>query len=424
MGRSRLQALIGSALIVACLAAIFYIYSRPQKNTFGAEHDFVTVIAGVHCAIDRCDPYDAPTLEREFPSRMGGYTPTSHFKPEWPVYPPGTFLLLLPLAVLPWPVLYVVWMLLCFVFFAAALVALFLRCKAYRDLISAIPFLILLADGSIGWAVQLGQPALIAASTLTLGILALVPGTLPITGGILLAISLCLKPQGAFLCVLFFLFLARTRLIALAVCVVTGVAAAGGILLFYVRLGSFAYMNHLSANVKLALQPGRDADFSRLNLDSASFLNLQAFFARFWDNPKLSNQLTHLVCFLIVVKLIFVCWRRKNLALRPYTILAVLVMVQLLFAYHRLYDHAYMLAAIPGLYEIKQRSLTQYLLFTASLVVYHFSQFHGLTIHGLGPFPSGPVVELFIAALCLLSLWQNRGVRVRAEDAVLESSAA
>ncbi len=43
------------------------------------------------------------------------------------------------------------------------------------------------------------------------------------------------------------------------------------------------------------------------------------------------------------------------MATRPYTILAVLVMLELLVSYHRLYDHAMMLAAIPGLYEIKER---------------------------------------------------------------------
>ncbi|MGC2402524.1 MAG: glycosyltransferase 87 family protein [Acidobacteriaceae bacterium] len=413
MERSRVKAsaraLIGSALIVSCVAGIFYIYSRPSRNGFGAEHDFVTVIAGVHCAIDRCDPYDSPTLEREFPARMGGYTP-SHFRPEWPVYPPGTFLLLFPLSLLPWPVLSMVWMLSCFVSLAAALVVLFLYCKAYRDVLSAIPFVILLADGSIGWAVQLGQPALIAASTLTLAIVALVPGLMPVTGGVLLAISLCLKPQGAYLCALYFLLLARTRVPALAACLFTAAAAAGGMLLFYVRLGSLAYLGHLSANIKLAMQPGRDADFSRMNSDSASFLNLQAFLARFLDNPHLANQLTYAVCVLVAGLLGFVCWRRQNIALRPYTIVAVLVMIQLLGSYHRLYDHAYMLAAIPGLYEIKQRALGQYLLFVVALVIYHFSQLHGLTIHGFGPFPSGAPVELLIAGLCLYSLWRNRPV--------------
>ena len=48
------------------------------------------------------------------------------------------------------------------------------------------------------------------------------------------------------------------------------------------------------------------------------------------------------------------------------------------------------------------------ILIIAGLFVYHFSQFHGITIHGLGPFPSGAPVELFIAALCLHSLWKNQ----------------
>ncbi len=401
------QALAASGVVVLCLAAIFYIYSRPSRNGYGAEHDFVTVIAGVHCAVDRCDPYDSPTLEREFP-KMGGYIPTSHFKPEWPVYPPSTFVLLFPFSLLPWSVLSVVWMLLCYGFFCAAFLALLLRFKAYRDLLSIFPFAILLTDGSIGWAVELGQPALIAASTLTLAILALESGSMAITGGVLLAISLCLKPQGAYLCAIYFLLRTRTRIPAIAACVFTAAAGVAGVLLFYFRLSSFAYLRHLSANLKLAVAPGRDADFSRLNGNSSSFLNLQAFLARFIDNPRVCNGLTYATFFVVAGLLVYVCWRKRNLATRPYTILAVLVMLELLLSYHRLYDHAFMLAAIPGLYEIKQRGRSAYLVFVFALLVYHFSQFHGLTIHGLGPFPSGAPVELLIAAICLQSLWKDR----------------
>jgi Glycosyltransferase family 87 len=410
LNRDRLKALLASFVVAACLGSIFYLYSRPSKNGFGAEHDFVTVIAGVHCAVSRCDPYDSPTLEREF-LKMGGYTPTSHFKPEWPVYPPSTFLLLLPFSLLPWSALSVVWMLLCFGFLCATFLALLLRFKAYRDLLSILPFAILLADGSIGWAVELGQPVLIAASALTLAILALESGSMPITGGVLLAISLCLKPQGAWLCGAYFLCRAGTRLPALAAYLFTAAAAAAGTLLFYFRLSSFAYLAHLSQNLKLALAPGRDADFSRLNVDSSSFLNLQAFLARVIQDPRLSNGITYSVFLLIAGLLVWVCWRKQTLATRPFTIIAVLAMLELLVSYHRLYDHAYMLAAIPGLYELKQRGRFAYLLFVAALFVYHFSQFHDLTIHGFGPFPSGAPVELFVAALCLHSLWQNLPVR-------------
>ncbi len=204
--------------------------------------------------------------------KMGGYIPTSHFKPEWPVYPPSTFLLLFPFSLLPWSVLSVVWLLLSFGFLSAAMVVLFLRFKAYRDLLSCVPFVILLADGSIGWAVQLGQPTLIAASSLTLAIVALESGAMPL-GGLLLAISLCLKPQGAYLCAAYFLLKTSTRIPALAACLFTAAAGAAGTLLFYFRLSSFAYLGHLSANLKLSMQPGRDADFSRVNeANSSSFL--------------------------------------------------------------------------------------------------------------------------------------------------------
>jgi hypothetical protein len=117
---------------------------------------------------------------------------------------------------------------------------------------------------------------------------------------------------------------------------------------------------------------------------------------------------TYAIFFAVAGLLVFVCWQKRNWVTRPYTILAVLVMLELLVSYHRLYDHAYMLAAIPGLYEIKQRGRSGYLLFIVALFIYHFSQFHGLTIRGLGPFPSGAPVELFIAAICLHSLWKNQ----------------
>jgi Glycosyltransferase family 87 len=403
------KALIGIAIIVACLATIFYVFSRPSRNGYGYEHDFVTVITGAHCVVDRCDPYDAATLEREFPTRMGGYIPAEHFKPEWPVYPPSTFLLLFPLSLLPWPVLSTVWLLLSFTFLCSAFVVLLLHSKAYRDLLSLLPFVILLSDGSIGWAVELGQPALIAASSLTIALIAVESGAMPIMGTLLLAIALILKPQGAYLCAAYFLLKARTRMPALAAYLLTAAAAAGGILLFYARLSSFSFLGHLSSNVKIALQPGKDADFSLLNQhNSASFLNLQAFLARFIHDPHICNNITYAVVSALACLLVVVCWRQKNLDTRPYTILAILVMLELLVSYHRLYDHVLMLAAIPGLYEIKQRGRSLYLYFVGALLVYHFSQFHGLTFHGLGPFPSGPPVEIFIAVVCLVSLWKNR----------------
>ena len=404
------MAMLGVVVIVSCLASTFYYYSRPSQNGYGAEHDFVTVIAGSHCIVDRCDPYDSPSLEQEF-KYMGGYTPSSHFKTEWPVYPPGTLLLLFPLALMPWPVLSIVWMLLSFGFVTAAFVLLFLRCRAYRDLFSLVPFIILLADGSIGWAVELGQPVLIAASTLTLAIVVIESASMPVTGAILLTVSLMLKPQGAYLCIVYFLLKDATRLPAVAASLLTVLSTAAGILLFYARLSTIDYLSHLATNLKLAVRPGGDADFSLLNApNSASFLNLQGLLARFFGDPRLCNQLTYAVCGAIGGILIVVCWRRRNLATRPYTILAVLVMLEFLVTYHRLYDHILMLAAVPAFYEIKERGKSSYLLLLGGLFVYHFSQFHGLTIHGRGPFSSGPPVELFIAGVCLYSLWSNRRI--------------
>jgi hypothetical protein len=402
--RSSIKPLLAVIAVVSCLTGIFFVYSRPSRNGFGFEHDFVNVISGVQCLTDRCDPYDSLTLEQEF-QKMGGYTPSKHFLPEWPVYPPSTFFILLPFLGFHWPLLSTIWLLLCFGFVCAAYVTLVLKFEAYRDLLSFAPFAVLLADKSIGWAVYLGQPILIAAASATLAIVLMGSESMPVLGGILLAVSLCIKPQAAYLCGLYFVLRRRTRLPALVAYLFTLGAAIAGTLMFYFRLSSLAYLKHLSANLQLSLQPGRDADPSVLNQGSASFLNLQAFLARFSHNPQIYNNLAYAVVLTLVILLAFSCWRNQNFATRPFTIVSVLVMVELLVTYHRQYDHMMILTAVPGMFEVKKKSIATYLAILMSLCAYHFSELHGRWLHGWGPAPFGPLIEVLMALLWIHSLW-------------------
>jgi hypothetical protein len=301
-----------------------------------------------------------------------------------------------------------IWLFLSFAFMCAAYVTVVLKFKAYRDVLSFAPFLLLLADRSMGWAVQLGQPVFIAASSATLAIVVLGSESMPVLGGVLLALSLCIKPQAAYFCGIYFVLKKSTRMPALASYLFTAAAAVVGTLLFRWRLSSFAYLKHLSANLKLALQPGRDADPSVLNPGSASFLNLQAFLARFTHNPHIYNNLALAVVLGLVVLLVFSCWRNGSFAARPYTIVSVLVMVELLVTYHRLYDHMMIIAAIPGMFEVKKKSLPSYIALLMSLAAYHFSQLHGKWLHGWGPAPFGPPIEILMALLWIHSLWSER----------------
>jgi branched-subunit amino acid transport protein AzlD len=202
-----------------------------------------------------------------------------------------------------------------------------------------------------------------------------------------------------------------TRLPALAAYLFTLGAAIAGTLMFYFRLSSLAYLKHLSANLKLALQPGRDADPSVLNPASASFLNLQAFLARFSQNPHFYNNLAYAVVLALVILLAFSCWRNQNFATRPFTIVSVLVMLELLVTYHRQYDHMMILAALPGMFEVKKKSMAIYIAILLSLCAYHFSQLHGKWLHGWGPAPLGPPIEVLMALLWIHSLWGVRAAR-------------
>ncbi len=98
-------------LLALCISALV-LFAVGGARVFHSSNDFVPVYTGARCLLHGCNPYDTSQLEQQF-YQAGGHAGEL---PSWlidvPVYPPSTFLVLSPLALLPFPAARLLWFLL------------------------------------------------------------------------------------------------------------------------------------------------------------------------------------------------------------------------------------------------------------------------------------------------------------------------
>src|ERR1700734_1630055 len=98
-------------LLALCISALV-LFAVGGARVFHSSNDFVPVYTGARCLLHGCNPYDTSQLEQQF-YQAGGHAAEL---PSWlidvPVYPPSTFLVLSPLALLRFPIARLLWFLL------------------------------------------------------------------------------------------------------------------------------------------------------------------------------------------------------------------------------------------------------------------------------------------------------------------------
>ena len=76
--------------------------------------------------------------------------------------------------------------------------------------------------------------------------------------------------------------------------------------------------------------------------------DLQAVISFFWDDPKVYNSLSYVVCLLLLAVWIFVTLRSRPLQNRPWLALAAVSAFSMLPVYHRQYDARLVILTIPA----------------------------------------------------------------------------
>lgn len=316
--------------------------------------DFKEYYLGSRCLLEHHDPFNQADLAAMYEGEAGNSVPhlcpgcwqrsTDHMTPNFPT----TFLLVTPLAVLPWGAAKTIWITLtagCYI------LAIFLmmnvgadyapRFCAFMIYLFLINSELLLASGNAA-GIVIGL-SIIAAWTILRNRFAL-------AGALCLALALVMKPHDAGL-IWFYLLLAGgdVRKRALQTLAMAGAfAAAAALWTWHIAP---QWVQELLSNESALVSPGGINDPGPASTGNSGvdlIISLQTIVSRFLDNPHFYNPVVYLICGALLL-----VWMRKTLR-SPFTqerawfALAAIAPLSMLFLYHRRYDARLLLIAIPA----------------------------------------------------------------------------
>lgn len=318
--------------------------------------DFGHLSSSAECLLDRCDPYDAAALNREAAARR-------QVKPrvwaEAPVYPPSSMVMVLPLVRVGWPAGSML-----FDGVSGALFGVACALMAWRMRIGAGPTGLMLVAGLVCRPILstliFANPALMFTALAAIAcVLLLDEGveTLDWRAWGLLGAALALKPQLGIGVALTLVWDRRTRRSGLSALAVSLAVLLLGCAAYRWRLGSFEFLARLLANLKLSVAVGNTSDFSRVNIESFDFLNLQTMYSR---ASRVGRGLAEALAWLTTGTAGLAAWwsveRTGALRRRRWTVIALLSVISLMPVYHRGYDRVVALLLVPAAVEMERIS--------------------------------------------------------------------
>lgn len=345
VGRVRAWALVALALALGVTA---------KETRRGAPLlDFGHLSTSAECLLDGCDPYAAGALNREAAARGEG-------KPrvwaEAPVYPPSSLVMVLPFARMGWPGGAMVFDALSGVLFGVACGLMVWRMGAGFG-----PAALMLGVGVVchpfSATLRFGNPALLFMGLAGIACLLMLDGAGGWRAWCLLGAALALKPQLGVGVVAALVWNPRTRRDGWKALAVAAGVLVVGCAAYRWRLGSFEFVARFGANLKASLAPGSTSDFSRANVESYDFLNVQAAYSRV---GHVSRAAAEALAWVSTAALSAAAWwverRTDALRRRPWTMVALLCLVGLLPVYHRGYDRVIALLLVPAAVEMERGS--------------------------------------------------------------------
>lgn len=316
----------------------------------GGANDLQVVYYATQCLMRHGDPYQLDQLRRVYVEEERKL-PGSIERPlavTWYIYLPPAFLLIAPLAVLPWPIAFGLWMAL---LAGAMVLAGFL---VMREALPNAPRLALclvclvLINCEVGFA--LGNSALLVVSFCTIAAWCLVQKQHVFVAVVLLATALAIKPHDAGLVWLYFLLSGgahrKRALQSFAVTAALGLAAA----LWVVQVAPH-WLAEWNANVSVLTARGGISDpglSAEKEGGAGQVIDLQSALAVIKDDPSFYNPISNAVCGAMFLIWIVTTLRARDSANGVWYALASAVPLTLLATYHRPYDAKLLLLAIPA----------------------------------------------------------------------------
>ncbi|MBS1806472.1 MAG: DUF2029 domain-containing protein [Acidobacteria bacterium] len=263
---------------------------------------------------------------------------------------PATFVMVAPLAILPFPTAFAIWSVLtaAAVLLSAALIWDLSPCQS-RTLSGALIGLSLVNSAIV---LGNGNPAGLVVALTLISIWCFYKQRCVLAGVFCLAVSLALKPHDAGFVWLYLLLAGGTlRKRALQSLGVTVLLTLAGI--FWVSQVSSGWLPELRSNMATMATAGANNDpgprgpTARLR-SPEMIVDLQSAISVFRDEPQIYNTVAWLVCGAVLSLWIFITVYRGYSTDNSWLALAAVAPVTLLVTYHRGYDARLILLAIPA----------------------------------------------------------------------------
>ena len=341
-------------ILLSCAVSISMGILLDRSSPSGTAN-FRAVYYGARCLLNHSDPYNPADFLRVYSKESG----------EFPVIPskkqfflratmvcvnlPTTLFLVVPLALLPWSLSHVLWLILvacCMI--AAALLAHDLA-REYAPGPALLLICLMMVNSEVLFAT--GNTAGIAVGLCVVAVWCFVRQRLEWLGILSMALSLAIKPHDSGLVWLFLLLAGGVlRKRSLQVLAVVALITIPAVLWFSSAAPDWS--RELRANLASTSAHGDISDPGPASISrkgSADVLiDLQTVASVFDDNPRVYNPLVYAVCGLLLLGWGFQLLRTPASTINTWYALAAVAPLAMLFSYHRPYDARLLLLAIPA----------------------------------------------------------------------------
>ncbi|HEY2472537.1 MAG TPA: glycosyltransferase family 87 protein [Terracidiphilus sp.] len=335
---------------VSILTGILLDRSSPAGTA-----NFRAVYYGARCLLNHGDPYDPADFLSVY-MKESGELPTVPSKKQFflratmvCVNLPTTLFLVVPVAMLPWSLSHVLWLLLVAGSITVAALLAYDLAGEYASGPALLLICIMMANCEVLFAT--GNTAGIAVGLCVVAVWCFVRQRFQWLGILAMAVSLAIKPHDSglvWLCLLLAGGVLRKR--SLQVFALTALIAIPAIL--WLSSAAPDWSRELRANLAATSARGDISDPGPASISrkgSADVLiDLQTVVSVFDDNPRVYNPVVYAISGLLLLGWGFKLVRTAPSAGNTWYALAAIAPLAMLFSYHRPYDARLLLLAVPA----------------------------------------------------------------------------
>jgi len=313
--------------------------------------DFKAVYYGARCLLEHHNPYNVSELDDVYRAE-GGESPsetfTAHQTVTLFVNLPTTFIFIAPLAMLPWGAAHVLWIIITAVSLIFAAFLMWDIGADYAPVISVGLICLILANSEVLFLT--GNTAGIIVSLCVVAVWCFLNKRFELAGVLCLSVSLAIKPHDAGLVWLYFLLAGGVyRKRALQTLLITGILGLSAFL--WVSHVAPYWMHDWNSNLSVISARGglnEPGPASLIGRSPGMVFDLQAAIAVFWNDPRIYNPASYLICGALLLVGAVRTLRSRFSQQRAWLALAAVSILTMLITYHRSYDAKLLLLTVPA----------------------------------------------------------------------------